>query len=121
MAPDHCTVYQNVPSSGPEHPDFAAWAHGWVEDNAPAIAAKAREYGSNSLAAEGRLFARACGRDSIPYAEAIEIGCMVYAYGKIERVIDAMLRGELPRIDSWHDPAVYSMMAMFTRSKGTWP
>lgn len=110
-----------ISAQQPIHPDFAEWTRDWLEKNMPAIEAKTKAYGSNSLAEEGRLFARAGGRDNIPQAEAIEIGCFVYAYGKIQRVADAMLRGELPGTDSWHDPAVYSLMAMFTRSKGQWP
>lgn len=101
-------------------PGFAEWAQEWLDDRLPDIEGKAKVYGSNSLAAMGHLFARA-GHMEIPQSDALEYGCGVYAYGKMERVMDAMLRGELPGADTWGDIAVYALMALYTRSKGTWP
>lgn len=102
-------------------PSFAGWWLGMVELLAPAIQEKARQYGTNSLVEVGRLYARAQGRDPIGQVEAIEIGCMMYAYGKMQRVVDAMQRGELPSTDTWHDLMVYSAMAQFARAHGRWP
>ena len=78
---------------------FHEWWRQQVDDAAPMIERKAAEYGSNSLAEMGRMFARAQGR-TVDDAEALEIGCAVYAKGKLERVLDAMLKGRLPSVDT---------------------
>lgn len=100
--------------------NFHRWWADLVDSEAPTIAAKATEYGSNSLAQMGHLFARAQGR-GVTEAEALEIGSFIYAYGKIQRVGDALLQGKLPSADSWKDLAVYSTMALYIRDRGQWP
>ncbi len=111
-------------SDGPPDPDgpvpFRTWWASFVVATAPTIQAKAEEYGSNSLASMGRLWARAQGR-SVTDAEALEIGCALYAYGKMQRVMDAMLVGKLPSEDTWHDLGVYATMAQFIKQEGRWP
>lgn len=97
----------------------------WVKnatDEAPMIAEKADRYGSNSLAAMGRMLAE-LQRDSSNYSyqDFLELGCFAYAYGKAERVFDAIKRGEFPDIDSWRDLSVYSRMAIKVRETGSWP
>lgn len=104
----------------PAQADFSKWAADWLADTAPAVQAKAEQYGSNSLAAMGHLAARMQGR-KVPEIEALEAGCAVYAFGKMERVMDALLRGELPGRDSWNDLAVYSLMVLYMRQFGRWP
>lgn len=99
---------------------FHAWWRRQVDNAAPTIERKAAEYGSNSLAEMGRMFARAQGRDRIDDAEALEIGCAVYAKGKLERVLDAMLKGKLPSTDTWMDTMVYSAMSLYIREHGRW-
>lgn len=125
------TVAQEIPAEQPTADNEAAWNaenvgfHLWwqelVNNTAPTIQQKAHEYGSNSLAEMGRMFARAQGRPVIEDAEALEIGCMIYAKGKLERVLDAMLKGRLPSTDTWHDLAVYASMAQYIRETGGWP
>lgn len=105
----------------PDRLDFSTWADQWLAQHAPAVQAKAMQYGSNSLAAMGGLTARLQGHEAISKVEALERGCAVYAYGKMERVMDAIMRGELPGRDSWHDLAVYSLMVLFMRETGRWP
>ena len=99
---------------------FSGHMRQWLADRTPTIQAKAAEYGSNSLAEMGRTFARAQGR-TVEDAEAMEIGCMLYAKGKLERCLDAMLNGKLPSEDTWDDLVVYGMMAVFIRATGRWP
>jgi hypothetical protein len=101
---------------------FTAWWHALVDSTAPTIQAKAEEYGSNSLAAMGRVFMRARG-DVGPYndAEALEIGCALYAYGKMQRVMDSLYKGHQPSEDTWHDLGVYSTMAQYIKQEGRWP
>jgi hypothetical protein len=100
--------------------EFDEWWTKLVATEAPTIAAKAREYGSNSLAAMGRLYARGQGREVEP-AEALELGCFVYAYGKMQRVADAMIRGVAPSVDTLRDLMIYAAMAQFIRQYGQWP
>lgn len=104
----------------PQAPSFHAWWVAMADREAPTVQRKAEEYGTNSLVEMGRVFARAQGRD-VSELEAIEIGCFLYAYGKIQRVSDALLKGKLPNIDSWHDVTIYSLMVQFSREVGGWP
>lgn len=104
----------------PAAADFQKWAEGWLSEHAPAVQAKAQQYGSNSLAASGRKLARLQGRQ-VSDIEALELGCFDYAHGKMERVFDAVLREQLPGRDTWHDIAVYSLMVLFMREFGRWP
>lgn len=99
---------------------FHAWWVAMADNAAPTIQRKAREYGSNSLAEMGRTVARFQGRE-VNDAEALEIGCAMYAKGKMERVIDAVIQRTLPSTDTWHDLGVYSAMAQFIRAHGRWP
>lgn len=100
--------------------EFAEWWSKLVQTEAPTIGAKAKEYGSNSLAAMGRLYARGQGREVEP-AEALELGCYVYAYGKMQRVADAMINGKLPSTDTLKDTMIYMAMAQYIRQFGQWP
>lgn len=110
-----------TPTEAREEPDFRDWWVAWVDDAAPTIQRKAAEYGSNSLAEMGRMFARAQGRGHIEDHEALEIGCMIYTKGKIERVLDAMLQGTLPSADTWGDTMIYAAMASYIREFRRWP
>jgi hypothetical protein len=104
-----------------EAADLEHWWIGNAALEAPDIARKAREYGSNSLAAMGRLIGRVQHRQPMTPAAELEYGCAVYAFGKMERVMDALVRGELPSEDTWRDIHVYSVMALRIRETGTWP
>jgi hypothetical protein len=101
-------------------PNFHRWWAEMVDREAPTIAAKAAEYGSNSLAQMGHLFARAQGR-GVTEAEALEIGSFIYAYGKLQRVGDSILHGKLPSTDTWKDLSIYSSMSLYIREHGQWP
>lgn len=111
----------HVDPTGPTNP-LQEW---WVQqaaNEAPMIAEKADLYGSNSLAAMGRMIA-ALQQNSASYSHAdlLELGCFVYAYGKMERVFDAVKRGEFPGLDSWVDLSVYARMVIKVRETGSWP
>ena len=85
------------------------------------LAQKATIYGSNSLAEMGKVLLKAQGRTDVDEDELLEAGCFLYAYGKMQRWADAVLRGERPNEDTIHDLKVYSMMAEKIRATGTWP
>lgn len=104
----------------PGRSTFEQW---WVQlasTLAPDIQRKAEEYGTNSLVEMGRVFARGQGRE-IDEPEAIELGCFLYTYGKVQRVADAALKGTLPSIDTWRDIMVYATMCLYAREHGRWP
>jgi hypothetical protein len=105
---------------GDLRPSFHRWWVDLADKEAPTIQAKANEYGSNSLAQMGHLFARAQGR-GVTEAEALEIGSFIYAYGKLQRVGDSILQGKLPSTDTWKDLAIYSSMSLYIRETGQWP
>ena len=110
----------DYPRQIPVEDTFASWAADWLDGHLPMIQDKAEQYGSNSLAELGRTFARAQGREVRDDA-ALEIGCMLYAKGKIERVLDAMLQERMPSPDTWTDLAVYALMARYIQTYGRWP
>jgi hypothetical protein len=99
---------------------FAEWWHEYIDEVAPAVAEKARNYGTNSLEQIGSLIPTARG-DRADLPTSLEIGCFVYAYGKMQRVADAVLRGDSPAEDSWHDLMVYCAMALYIRHERRWP
>lgn len=107
-------------AEAPEELNFHTWWVAMADREAPTVQRKAEEYGTNSLVEMGRIWARAQDRD-VTDLEAVEIGCFLYAYGKIQRVADALLKGKSPNVDSWHDLTIYSLMVQFSREKGTWP
>jgi hypothetical protein len=100
--------------------DFEAFLHDLIHREAPEIMRKAGEYGSNSLAQMGHMFGRMGGRQ-LNEAEALEMGCFVYAFGKIERIQDAILKGKTPSDDTIKDAWVYLGMMMHIREFKTWP
>ena len=102
--------------------EFATWWHQQVDQHGPTIQAKAEDYGSHSLASMGRVFMRARGdQPTYDEAEALEIGCALYAYGKMQRVMDALFKGHRPSDDTWHDLAVYATMARYIKQQERWP
>jgi hypothetical protein len=109
-----------VEHMSPQSVSFDAWWTELVAKEAPTIAAKAAEYGSNSLAAMGRLYARGQGRE-VGVAEALELGCAVYAYGKMQRIADSMIRGTLPSEDTVKDTMIYMAMTLFIKEHKRWP
>lgn len=104
--------------------DLETWWREWSAKDAPEVTRKAREYGSNSLQEQGRLLAELRGWDDgdiKSVGELLELGCFDYAHGKMQRIKDAILRGELPSEDTWRDLAVYALMVLRIRDCGTWP
>lgn len=98
---------------------FQEFAEKWIAAVVPMVEAKAREYGSNSLAQKGRRYARAQGR-TVSDQEALLLGCFQYSAEKLDRVEDAALRGLPASQDTLTDLAVYSMMALYIRKLGHW-
>jgi hypothetical protein len=100
--------------------ELKAWWVAQAEAEIEKVADKAAAYGSNSLAEVGRLAARLGDRE-VDTKQALVLGCLVYAHGKLERCIDAARRGELPALDSVHDTKVYMGMIERILETGDWP
>ena len=100
--------------------ELKKWWMGRAKQEIENIVPKAREYGSNSLAQIGHKVAQLQGRD-VGEEEALELGCWIYAVGKMERWTDAVLKGHRPSADTLMDLGVYSKMAIRIAESGTWP
>lgn len=84
------------------------------------IAEKAVAYGSNSLTQLGRKLAQLQGRE-VSEEEAQELGCWVNLIQKVERLTDAVMRGERGSDDTVTDGIAYLTMIRRIRAKGSWP
>lgn len=100
-------------------PGFQEWAEKWLAAIVPMVEAKARQYGSNSLAQKGRRYARAQGRE-VTDAVALELGVMQYMAEKLDRVEDSALRQQAASDDTLIDLAVYALMGLYIRKHGHW-
>lgn len=98
---------------------FYDWVAKWVADHVPEAEQKARQYGSNSLAKKGYRFA-AAQRQDVSTPQALELGAAQYVMEKLDRVEDAVMRGQLPSDDTWVDVAVYALMIGYIRQNGCW-
>lgn len=97
--------------------------HWWAEKSlgqVDMVAAKAVEYGSNSLTELGRKLAQLNGRE-VNDEEAQELGCWINAVQKMGRWTDAVRKGARPSDDSIVDLMVYCMMSLRLRETGGWP
>ena len=105
----------------PAAPDtLVKWWVERAEQEIGQIAAKAAAYGSNSLAELGAHIARLQER-TVTKPEALILGCWINVVQKIERMTDAILRGDTPDDDSIHDARVYLGMIQRIRDTGNWP
>lgn len=104
--------------------ELIGWWQGQAAEEAAALADKVVEYGGEGRALDlidlGRMIASIGGRE-VNEAEAQEIGCAMYAYGKMGRIIVAIREGRRPSDDSWYDLGVYARMAQRIRAVGGWP
>lgn len=104
-----------------EDNSLIAWWMDLAASDAQMAVKKAASYGSNSLAAMGRMLGSLCSDAPMPQEEALELGCFAYAYGKMERVLDSIQRGGLPGMDCWIDLRIYATMVARIRQEGNWP
>lgn len=100
--------------------DLTDWWTDQAEADIKLVAAKAVEYGSNSLAQLGFKVAK-LQRRAVTVEEALELGCWINAIQKIERWSDAVMRGQRPSDDTLYDAQVYLQMARRIRQAGGWP
>jgi len=94
----------------------------WVDDaydEADQTIAKMEEYGSGDLVALGQTIQRLAGRGPLPPVEAMQLGCLVYLCGKVERAIEAAKAGRPIKPDTLFDIGVYAKMAR-AAAAGKW-
>lgn len=95
----------------------------WLEDSAALAAAtveKMAEYGSGDLVQLGQHLRRLAGRPI--YADldrAMQLGCLMYLIGKLERAVEACSEDRDVKDDTWLDIEVYAKMARANRA-GVW-
>ena len=102
--------------------DIALLEQWWIDHartEASATIAKMCEYGSGDLVAVGQQVRQLADRKPMVDADAMELGCLFYLIGKMERAISAHKRGDLPSDDTWFDIAVYAKMVLAKRA-GVW-
>lgn len=95
----------------------------WVDrafDEAHQTIAKMEEYGSGDLVALGQNLRRMAGLPRLDDpVQAMELGCLVYMLGKVERAIEAVKAGRTVKDDTLFDVAVYAKMVLAARA-GVW-
>ena len=101
--------------------DLYRWWMDLAHTEAEAAAAKAAEYGSNSMTELGHEINKIANRAPITDAEATELACYFYIKGKIGRWSDSILSGTRVSDDTIHDIGVYVRMVQRVRSNGGWP
>lgn len=100
--------------------ELSRWWIAQAQGDVDMVASKAVAYGSNSLTQLGNKLAQLQGRD-VSVEEAQELGCWINLVQKIERLTDAVLRGERGSDDSITDAIAYLVMMRRIRVKGSWP
>lgn len=88
-------------------------------DEADRTIAKMTEYGSGDLVALGQTMRRMANRAPMEPVQAMELGCLMYLLGKIERAVEAVAADRPIKDDTWFDMHVYAKMAEAARA-GVW-
>lgn len=108
---------------GPDHTDspLKRWWTDQAFDEADRTIAKMEEYGSMDLVHIGRMLWDVMERTTpLNDVAAMEVGCLFYLYGKVQRAVSA-LKNDRPILDdTWFDCQIYSKMAQAARA-GVWP
>lgn len=95
----------------------------WIDDahdQADRTIAKMEEYGSGDLVALGQTMRRLANRPPFEdLTRAMELGCLMYLLGKIERAVEAVAADREVKDDTWFDAEVYTKMARAARA-GKW-
>lgn len=90
-------------------------------DEADRTIAKMEEYGSMDLVHIGHGLWDVMGRTTpLSDAAAMELGCLFYTYGKIQRALSAVKHDRPILDDTWFDMHIYAKMAQAARA-GVWP
>lgn len=99
--------------------NLRAWWRQHAEQTAAQTIDKMVEYGSGDLVALGQTVRRMANRPPVDTAQAMEIGCLFYLLGKVERAISAVTDDRRASDDTWLDIEVYATMVQAARA-GAW-
>lgn len=99
--------------------DLQTWWLDDAEDAARQTIVKMLEYGSGDLVSLGQHIRRMSDRAPLHPVESMELGCLVYILGKVERAVEAVAAGRPIKDDTWFDLEVYAKMARAARA-GKW-
>lgn len=116
-----CPQVAGVPPVGANGVPLGEW---WAARSAEAlakIAPKIDNYGSMDLEIFGAVLNRMMGKPTDNAAANIELGCTVYALGKMCRLLAGYADGVVPNIDSAFDSEQYMIMLQRARETGSWP
>ena len=119
VAPDAPTSVNPDDLSEDSSESLSSW---WIDhaiDEARRTCAKMAEYGSSDLVALGRTYAHMAGIPAPAAVEAMEIGCLIYLLGKVNRAVESVRQHRPILLDTWFDTAVYAKMAQAARA-GAW-
>jgi len=114
------TTAQDVADVDSNDSPLRQWWTDSAFDEADQTIAKMEEYGSGDLVALGQTLRRMAGRPALPPVEAMQLGCLIYMLGKIERAVEAVRDDRLIKEDTWFDLGVYAKMARAAQA-GAWP
>lgn len=112
-----------VPAQPPDDGDskLRRWWTDQAFDEADRTIAKMEKYGSMDLVHIGRAFWEIAGREEpLSDVEAMELGCLFYVYGKVQRAMSAVKSHQSILDDTWFDMHIYPKMAEAARA-GVWP
>lgn len=109
---------------GPQPDGDSKLRQWWTDqafDEADRTIAKMEKYGSMDLVHIGRAFWEIAGRtEPLTDVEAMELGCLFYVYGKVQRAMSAVKSHQPILSDTWFDMHIYPKMAEAARA-GVWP
>lgn len=112
-----------IPAQPPDDGDskLRQWWTDQAFDEADRTIAKMEKYGSMDLVHIGRAFWEIAGRtEPLSDVEAMELGCLFYVYGKVQRAMSAVKSHQTILDDTWFDMHIYPKMAEAARA-GVWP
>jgi hypothetical protein len=100
---------------------LAVWWWKQANSEIDATVAKATEYSGGSGGSDLAFLGRMLAWGDITTAQAMELGCWAYIFGKLGRVQTALMDHRFPSNDTLFDLNIYGRMIQRIREVGGWP
>lgn len=100
--------------------ELADWWMAKAEAEVDATISKAVAYGQVSLEVMGDVLIKQAPEGKRNQSKALQMACLIYAFGKMARAWAALLRGDQPNPDDWFDIGVYARMGQRIQETGKW-
>lgn len=97
---------------------LANWWLDETKNELNSVLPKAIEYGSADLKVIGFALSQMIGEPKGVTHD--ELGIAFYVLGKVARLVGGYADGRLPSDDTWHDIAIYTKMAQYSRKHNGW-